>query len=328
MPETPPTATFLCPVCESPVPLGAVRCPNINCKEDLSSLVLLDTSAEEMYRKGLFLLKENKIQLALELLNTAAGLEPDRLDVWVVLGKIYAQSGEFTTAARCWNKALLLQSNEPRATAGLKRLNKINQQNVWLSRAQQGLLLLLCVWLGARLFISPANNMTQVFNNNPILAAYHLTVKQNQNSVQLSGSLAGENEKNLIIAAAQVAVPNATIDGSGLVFIPEPTLPDATATLISTPTQTQLIPTETLLPTSTLTITPTATSTPHVCTVSTGVKNGWLNLRVSANEKTGVVGILNEGATLVITGTINEQGWVPVNTSDGLTGWVNIAFCQ
>ena len=115
-------------------------------------------------------------------------------------------------------------------------------------------------------FAQPANpaNAAKSFAGNPVFAEYHVEVRQDKNNVALLGSVPGEPEKQLIIAAAQMAMPAATIDGSELVVAlatptPVPTLP--------TPTQTAS-PTETLVPT------PVPSATPRVCQVTTFIKTG------------------------------------------------------
>ena len=326
MSEIQQTSSFICPICDTPVPAGSTICPNVNCKEDLSSLVHWETVSNSSYEKALKLITEKKLSNALDLLHNAVNINPEFVDAWVVLGKIYAQEKDNASAERCWNKALMILPNESRATAGLRRLKQIRQRNIFILWVSCGLLTLLIVWLGIRSLIEPSKDVAKAFADNPSLAAYNLRVEQKQNVVLLIGSLPGETEKKLIIAAAQIAMPEATIESSQLILAPvststaaQPFLTPTTMGLSSTPSSTSM---------QTPTSTPTRNPTPHVCRVSTGIDGGLLNLRATGNPKSEIVGLIKEGEILFIIGSANNQNWISVKTADGLDGWIYSRFCQ
>jgi len=323
MPENQQQPTFLCPVCDVPVPLGSARCPNVNCKEDLSSFIPLDTSGDAYYRRALNLIKQNHAppSEAIDLMHNAASLEPGNVDVWVVLGKLYAQSKDYSSAESCWNRALLLQSEEPRAKAGLTRLKRMKQQDLLVSWAIPGVLTLLLVWFGIRSFSAPTRDVAQAFADNPVLAAYDLQVEQEGNSVRLIGSLPGETEKKLVMAAAQMALPGVALDASGLVLAPVASTP---APIPATPTV--ILPTATGVPSAIPTL--IATAAPESCQVTTGLSSGTVYLRSGEGRQFEAIGILGEGTIFLITGESNDQGWIPVQTAEGLAGWIYAGFCK
>lgn len=75
---------------------------------------------------------------------------------------------------------------------------------------------------------------------------------------------------------------------------------------------------------------PTATLTPaeaaQVCTLTTGISNGTVNLRACPGAACGaVLDILTEGASLAIVST---GEYVNVTTESGVTGWLNSKYCK
>lgn len=121
-------STFPCPVCKQPVPLGAIICPNLNCKEDLTSLAVIDTVGQDLYQLALRRLKEGKPEEALQFLQAATSYAPADVDVWVVLGKLLAQFKRYDEAVRAWDRALEFQPEEQRAIAGIQAVKRIRQQ--------------------------------------------------------------------------------------------------------------------------------------------------------------------------------------------------------
>ena len=62
------------------------------------------------------------------------------------------------------------------------------------------------------------------------------------------------------------------------------------------------------------------------CVVGTGISGGSLNIRQAGLMDAPVVGTVAEGDALVIIGTAGA--WLKVQSSAGLTGYVNSTFCK
>jgi hypothetical protein len=71
---------------------------------------------------------------------------------------------------------------------------------------------------------------------------------------------------------------------------------------------------------------PTPTEAAQICTVTTGISNGAVNLRACPGAACGaVLDILTEGESLTI---LTAGLYVNVKTEDGLTGWLNKKYCK
>jgi len=83
-------------------------------------------------------------------------------------------------------------------------------------------------------------------------------------------------------------------------------------------------PTPTVQPSPKPTMTPTEAA--QVCTVTTGITSGTVNLRACPGSMCGaVLDILTEGESLTI---VTAGLYVNVKTEDGLTGWLNSKYCK
>jgi hypothetical protein len=79
-------------------------------------------------------------------------------------------------------------------------------------------------------------------------------------------------------------------------------------------------------PTAQASQTPKPTQTAQVCTVTTGINNGTVNLRACPGAACGaVLDILTEGESLTI---ITAGEYVNVTTESGVTGWLNKKYCK
>jgi SH3-like domain-containing protein len=84
-------------------------------------------------------------------------------------------------------------------------------------------------------------------------------------------------------------------------------------------------------PTPTATVKPSPTMTPteaaQVCTVTTGITSGAVNLRACPGAACGaVLDILTEGESLTILYTAGE--YIRVRTESGAAGWLNSKYCK
>ena len=75
----------------------------------------------------------------------------------------------------------------------------------------------------------------------------------------------------------------------------------------------------------TVTAQPVPTSTPIVCTVTTGLKTGKVNLRQCAGTSCGVIALLSDSDPLLI---ISTGAWLKVRTADNLHGYINSKYCK
>jgi hypothetical protein len=70
----------------------------------------------------------------------------------------------------------------------------------------------------------------------------------------------------------------------------------------------------------------TATRSAQICTVTTGIDGGTVNLRACKGAACGaVLDILTEGESLTI---ITTGKWMNVKTENGATGWLNSKYCK
>lgn len=71
---------------------------------------------------------------------------------------------------------------------------------------------------------------------------------------------------------------------------------------------------------------PTQTEAAQVCTVTTGITSGAVNLRACPGSMCGaVLDILTEGESLTI---LTAGEYVNVTTKSGVTGWLNSKYCK
>ncbi len=357
MPPKLPPGTYACPICDKPVPFGATICPNPNCKEDLTSLANLDLLLPQLYQHALDQIRQGEHTQAMKTLETVVALQPEHLDAWVVLGKLAAQKGNYERAQDCWERALALQPDEPRAQAGLQQIQTIRQD----IRRRQELRLRRIRWLGAvagLVVLGLAILVTSLIagrraapvsvagaiQEQPRLEALGIQVEQNKNQVVMQGQVPGETEREWAISLAKSLAPDATVDAVGLQVIPSPTRtftptssPTPTATPTNTPTPTATATaTASSTPTPTATLSPTATwtptATPWTCTVKIGFPGASLTVVDSPNSKI-VVGYVYEGNVLSVLEQklyYVEEGWSLwrlVKLANNKYGWVSFHYC-
>ena len=118
--------TFICPVCQIPLPSGATTCPD--CGENLSALLHLDAKPKIAYNTGLGLARKGQIDQALGVLLQAMEADPADPAMPVVLGKLYAQQGRNADARAAWTRALELNPAQPEAKACLQRLDTLESE--------------------------------------------------------------------------------------------------------------------------------------------------------------------------------------------------------
>ena len=70
---------------------------------------------------------------------------------------------------------------------------------------------------------------------------------------------------------------------------------------------------------------PAATGTPTVCTVTTGIDPGKVNLRQCAGTSCGVIALLSTGETLLV---IHPGEWTQVRTGGNVIGYINSTYCK
>jgi uncharacterized protein YgiM (DUF1202 family) len=73
-----------------------------------------------------------------------------------------------------------------------------------------------------------------------------------------------------------------------------------------------------------VTISPSSTPAPQ-CTVTTGIDDGALNLRVGPGTQHAVIRVLREGEVLTVTA---RGAWLEVRDSQGKRGYVNSRYCK
>ena len=69
--------------------------------------------------------------------------------------------------------------------------------------------------------------------------------------------------------------------------------------------------------------------TPMTCVVRTGFENGTINIRSGAGSTFPVIGTAREGDVISLIGPEDANGWAPILTQDGLSGFFYLAkWCK
>src|SRR5687768_13603824 len=95
---------LLCPNCKIGLPAGSTTCPD--CDEDLAPLMRLQWAPYVAYNDGLRLAQAGDLDAALRKIQEAVKVLPDEPDIPIVLGKLYAQKGNWIEARQWWGTAL------------------------------------------------------------------------------------------------------------------------------------------------------------------------------------------------------------------------------
>ncbi len=243
-PVEPSTATFPCPVCDQPVPQGALICPNPNCKVDLGALAALDTLPAGLYRAALVQIRQNRLQEALNTLDSALAYAPDLAEGWVVRGKLLVRLGRRSEALESFQRAINFQPGMTDAVEALNRLKAgENARRRRVRNLRLGLLgLALAVGVAAGWFLrpspadvmpaptTPAVEMIAVqFASQPQLAA--ISIKETGDGIILSGDVADETTRQWAISLAE-GLSSGRVAADQLKVVVEPTrqvTPDPTA---------------------------------------------------------------------------------------------------
>lgn len=110
-----------CPACQTALPSGATVCPD--CREDVSALMRLQLAPYVAYNTGLQLAASGDLDGAIAQMRLAVAALPDEPEVYDVLGKLYAQKGDWAQARAWWRKALARWPGDEVARKGLAALD-------------------------------------------------------------------------------------------------------------------------------------------------------------------------------------------------------------
>lgn len=217
-----PTA-LTCPGCDSALPGGASTCPE--CGEDLAPLLRLEMEPYLLYNQGLSLVQSGDLDGAVLKLRSAMAAMPAEPGPYVVLGKIYAQMGDWAQARRWWEAALRRWPGDPAAQQGLQALEAHRTAAEVAARKES-------VHQRRRRWLSSA----AYFATGGLLVAFLIVARD---------SFRGSPQSPPATPAALAAASTQTITAT---FAPSPVL--GLPTVTSVPTQTQPPPTPTATPTA------------------------------------------------------------------------------
>jgi len=124
------------------------------------------------------------------------------------------------------------------------------------------------------------------------------------------------------LASGRLTTPPSKPEVNGASSLTPTLLPSPwpTATGLPLPSPTLTLTASPLPPT----VSPTATSV--TCKVSTDLRNGMLNIRSEPRSDSSIVGWLSEGEPLIVLRS--NTGWLFVETSTQLKGWINASYCR
>lgn len=173
------------------------------------------------YNQALELARAGELAAARDKLVTALTLEPEMVDAHVVLGKVYAQMGEYQQAIACWEAALKLAPDNAAAQAGIAKARELQARRR-----------LLRVGLGAALFVlgilslqtyrvvsvrftePPVDSVRMALQNTPTLRGTRLEVVARGKGMQILGSVDTDEQKQLASAVAESKAKGIPVDVS------------------------------------------------------------------------------------------------------------------
>lgn len=98
-----------CPVCGYK-DYSVGKCSS--CGTDATSLLRLSELPDIYYNKAVEFIMHDNLKDALESLATAVNLNPGDVDALILLGKVYAELGDFERSVHHWNKAIELDDSK------------------------------------------------------------------------------------------------------------------------------------------------------------------------------------------------------------------------
>lgn len=142
---------MLCPYCQTDNREDRETC--YTCGKDISTIRLVVNKARQHYNDALEHAERGRTSEAIEELKNAIDLDWSLVNAHVVMGTLYARTGEFARAREAWKNALALQPELERAHDYLERVDSVEAALPTMRAyrwAAMGLLLLsvvLSVWL-------------------------------------------------------------------------------------------------------------------------------------------------------------------------------------
>lgn len=114
---------IVCPKCGEINADDSVNC--FNCGADLTPLIRLRERYKLYYNKGLELAKNGKFHEAIQSLIMSASLNPRQEQSYIVLGKLFAQRGDYESAKHYWIRAQEIAPNNEKPSLYLNKINRI-----------------------------------------------------------------------------------------------------------------------------------------------------------------------------------------------------------
>lgn len=127
----------ICPV-DGEAEIGEGESPCHQCGADLSAFWRMRELPDVYYNEGIVLAQKGLLDEAIEKLVAAIAMNPNSVDSYVVLGKLYAQKGRYDKAIAQWEKALKIDAENEDAKAGKEKIDnmKLAKDRTALGRAE------------------------------------------------------------------------------------------------------------------------------------------------------------------------------------------------
>ena len=114
----------ICPV-DGEAEIEEGESPCHQCGADLSAFWRIRELSDVFYNEGVMLAQKGLFDEAIERLVTAIAFNPNSVESYVVLGKIYAQKGLYDEAIAQWEKALEIDAENEDAKAGKEKIENM-----------------------------------------------------------------------------------------------------------------------------------------------------------------------------------------------------------
>lgn len=169
------------------------------------------------YNSALELARAGALHEARDKLVTALSLDPEMVDAHSVLGKVYAQMGQYGQAITCWEKSLGLDADNAAARARIAKAKQIllrQRRSVLRVQTVRAGMVVAVFLLGVsslhsyralskRYAVVPIESVQTALRQSPILRGTQIQVVPGQGRLALKGEVGTEAQKELAQAIAE-----------------------------------------------------------------------------------------------------------------------------
>lgn len=208
------------------------RCPI--CGTDLTPLHRLKAIPKYYYEKGQGLMEQGKYDEAMEYLITAIRLEPEFVNAYISLGEIYIKKNLFEKARELYknlleiapdNEEVKLAVNELEAKVKLENKRRSRKKIIYLGLPLATLVLIIVSFAIILLlyenpekeaYLDLGKEIEKEVNNVPELANLNIKVIQNDQGIEISGTVPSNLHKILLTEIANKVGKGIKVDTQGI----------------------------------------------------------------------------------------------------------------